>query len=272
MTLTVTFDSNVLHRITQLACNGKFQQGDDESGTVIVTALNEGRIKGFFSQTYQSLEGIMRRKRSDFLGRTALVSSSFSPNKTTITLSIGIKHDRPPLPEEHNKALKAVLSLGCRALRGPARFVDGLTVPDPDGEFYIIETNDQMIAHREKANEVAAAIEARGVGRAIALGIGNRYNASAGYTEENPRLWLAGLGNATTKRDIKEVAKAVAEWADGDTMASHIGYGIDYFCTEDFARNSKGQSIFNAVNREWLSQTYGVKFATMKSLALLLSQ
>jgi hypothetical protein len=154
-----------------------------------------------------------------------------------------------------------------RALRGPARWVDGLTVKDPDESFYVVETIQEMVAHRERVNEVAAAIEMRGVGRAIALRLGNQYNASAGVTADNPKLWLEGLGHTKTKAQRKVVAKAIAEWPDGDSIASHVGYGIDLYCFDDFGHDAGGPTIMSLENRAWLSSVYGVIFLTLSELA-----
>jgi hypothetical protein len=140
-------------------------------------------------------------------------------------------------------------------------------VQDPDESFYVVEPIDQLVAHRERANEVAAAIEQRGVGRAVALALGNQYNALTGATEGNPTLWLQGLAHASTNAQRKTVARAIAEWSDGDGIASHVGYGIDLYCSDDFGKNAGSSSIMNLENRAWLLQAYGVVFVTISELA-----
>ncbi|ACH84608.1 MULTISPECIES: hypothetical protein [Acidithiobacillus] len=253
MVITVTFDANALAKIS--------------SYPEIFSALKEGRIKGYFSQTYHSLEGIQRNERAEVLARTAVAVHSKSRTKDTVDLSIEIRHYRPPLDDKYQGAVKTALDMGLRALRGPARMVDGLTVRDTNQSFYVIEPIEHMIAHREKAGEVAAAIEKRGVGRAISLNIGNKYNELSGVTIDKPKLWLQGLAQANTDAQKKKVAKAIAEWSDGDSIASHIGYGIDLFCSEDFGKNTSGPSVMNPDNRGWLSETYGVVFITLSELA-----
>ena len=62
----------------------------------------------------------------------------------------------------------------------------------------------------------------------------------------------------------------MAEWADGDTIGAQIGYGIEYFCTEDAGRSAGGVSIMDAGNRAWLEQRFGVKFLSLKELVDLL--
>ena len=63
------------------------------------------------------------------------------------------------------------------------------------------------------------------------------------------------------------VKRAVAEWADGDSVAAHIGYGIDFFCTEDSGKSAGANSIFNVENRAWLNQHFDVKIITLSELA-----
>ena len=75
---------------------------------------------------------------------------------------------------------------------------------------------------------------------------------------------------AADVHEVNAVNRAVAEWADGDSIAAHIGYGLDCFCTGDEGNSSGAASVFDAANRAWLSATYGVKFVTMKQLASML--
>ncbi|WP_406867315.1 hypothetical protein [Paraburkholderia fungorum] len=265
MIRTVTFDANTLEKATRPErCVGDPHQADY---FVVHAALKDGRIKGYFSQTYCSLEGIERRERPEVLAKTAVGSHSTSSNKQAANITIEIRHHRPPLNDAYEKAVQAALGLGLRALRGPARWVDGLTRPDPDQSFYVIEPIEQVVAHREKANEVAAAIEQRGVGRAVALKIGNEYNKLAGVTSDKPKLWLQGLAHAQTSAERTTVERAIAEWSDGDGIASHVGYGFDLFCSHDFGKSAGGPSIMNLENRAWLSKTYAVVFVTLSELA-----
>ncbi|WP_448166824.1 hypothetical protein [Burkholderia ambifaria] len=253
MVTTVTFDANALTKINEYAA--------------VVSALGVGRIKGYFSQTYRSLEGIQKKDRANVLAKTNVVSRSTSPGKQTANIAIEVHNYRPPLDEKYEAAVEEALNLGLRALRGPARWIDGLTVKDLDQSFYVVETIQDMVAHRERVNEVAAAIEMGGVGRAIALRLGNQYNASNGVTADNPKLWLEGLGHAKAKAQRKVVAKAIAEWSDGDGIASHVGYGIDLYCPDDFGHNARGPTILSLENRAWLSSVFGVVLVTLSELA-----
>ena len=259
--LAVTFDTNTLEAVARPKSRAK--DPAHASYVAIHQAIKNGRIKGYFSQTYCTLEGIQSEDRPDVLGRTRVETSSTSPDRNTVNIRIEIRHHRKPLHRAHDAALQAVLQLGMRALRGPARMVDGLVIKDPDNAIYVNEPIEQVIEHRSIANEVAAAIESRGVGRAVALELGLKFSERAGATGE---LWLQGLARAKPD-EYRLVRKAIGEWSDGDAIASHVGYGIGFFCTNDLGRSAGGPSILDAVNRAWLEETYDVVFVTPIELA-----
>ena len=48
--------------------------------------------------------------------------------------------------------------------------------------------------------------------------------------------WFNALGAANDVHEKREVARAVAEWADADSIAAHYAYGNDFFCTLDAAK------------------------------------
>lgn len=260
-TLTVTFDANTLEAVARP--ERRARDPFHASYASIQRAIKDGFLKGYFSQTYCTLEGIQGKDRPDVLGKTRVGTSSTSPDRNTVNIRIEIRHHRNPLHKEHDAALQAVLQLGIRALRGPARMVDGLVIKDPDNAIYVNESIERVIAHRSKAEEVAAAIEGRGVGRAVALELGLKFNERAGVTGE---LWLQGLARAKPD-EYQLVRKAIGEWSDGDGIASHVGYGIDVFCTNDRGQSAGGPSILNDENRAWLTETYGVVFVTPSELA-----
>ena len=96
-----------------------------------------------------------------------------------------------------------------------------------------------------------ARIEAHGVGKAA-------FDAAGGWN-----------GMAAAPHNGKVLAKACAEWADGELVASHIAYKNDILCTNDQAR-AAGISIFDRENREWLASEFGVRFATLEELLTLM--
>ena len=262
---TVTFDSNAMERAVQPE---KYPKDPSRADFIkIHNALKTKQIKGYFSQTYLTLEGIETCDRVDVLGGTRLTSRSTSSAKNNITISLFVEQDRKPLNNKHERAMQAVLDIGMHALRGPARFGDAFSRKDLDGTFYKPdESIDQLIQCREIINKVDADICSRGVGRAIALSLGIKYNMRDGMGEE---WWLQGLKRARDDSERKQIVRAIFEWADAESIASHIGYGVDFFCTNDWGKSATGKSIFDTENRIWLARTYGVKFVTLSELAQL---
>jgi hypothetical protein len=79
--------------------------------------------------------------------------------------------------------------------------------------------------------------------------------------------WFSSLLRARDIHEQRQVQRAIAEWADADSIAAHIGYGIDLFCTDDQGKAAGAPSIFDSENRAWLESTFGVKFVTLSQLA-----
>jgi len=87
-----------------------------------------------------------------------------------------------------------------------------------------------------------------------------------------PTLWFQGLRRAKSNGERQKVAKAVAEWADGDSVAAHYGYGIKLFCSEDFGSGASKASVLDPDNRAWLTGTFGIQFVTMAQLADMVAE
>lgn len=56
------------------------------------------------------------------------------------------------------------------------------------------------------------------------------------------------------------------EWVDGDAIAAHYGFGIDYFCTNDQAKGAGTASVFHPDNLNRLSEQYGIKVVSPSQL------
>jgi hypothetical protein len=82
--------------------------------------------------------------------------------------------------------------------------------------------------------------------------------------------WFKSLGKAEDIHETRAVGRAVAEWADGDSVAAHYGYRNDFFCTLDAGKGEgkRGDpAVLDAANRAWLSADYGIQFITIAELA-----
>ena len=79
------------------------------------------------------------------------------------------------------------------------------------------------------------------------------------------------LGKPRSRIEAKKINRAVNEWCDGDSVASHFAYNNDLFCTEDFGKSASGATIFESKNRAWLTSQFGIRFVTMEQLVNVLS-
>ena len=130
--------------------------------------------------------------------------------------------------------------------------IGGYHLRDQDCELYEPDGGiSELIRCMDKVNELTTEIARHGVGQAIAVELGLRFSHRDGV--EKPELFLQGLGRAKDKSERKKVAEAIREWADGDSVAAHYGFGMKLFCSEDFRKNGAGHSVLDHDNRQWLS-------------------
>jgi hypothetical protein len=120
-----------------------------------------------------------------------------------------------------------------------------------------------MAARLERFAEIGREIETRGVGRARAAGVAARIGKRLGHAGP----WYEVLDRPKDAQEATEIEKSVAEWADGDSIAAHIAYGNDFFCTEDQGKTAGNASVLDLNNRTWLETCYGVQFVTLSELA-----
>jgi hypothetical protein len=262
--VTVTFDTNTLSDVVSPETS---QRADgQENGTRVREAIQSGHVRGFFCETLVTLEGIRNSDRVDVIGSTRIESEFSSLGKNMINITLAVKQDRKPLPAKFRERIQTAQELGIRALRGPAR-IGWVRVKEEDDELLKPYESVAKLAERlDKVNELATVIAARGLGHAVPVKLGLQFTARDGVTQ--PELWFQGLRRAK-ESERKQIQRAIAEWADGDSVASHYGHGIGLFCTEDFGRNAGGPSILDDNNRAWLSENYGIKFVTLAGLAAM---
>jgi len=261
----VTFDTNTLDKAARPDRHPKDRR--QAEFMKVHDALAAGTLRGYFSETLVTLEGIQKKDRMDVLGSTRLESQTQPTGENTITISLSVRQDRKPLDLVFSERIKAAQKLGMRALRGPAR-VGWVRVKDDDGSFFEADDSVLELSRRlDKANDVATAIGTRGLGYATAVRLGLQFSARDGVVGE---WWLRALLRAQDDAERKKLQRAIAEWADADSIASHVVYGIDLFCSEDKGKSTGGEpSVLDLTNRAWLASTYAVKFVTLTELAAM---
>jgi hypothetical protein len=140
-----------------------------------------------------------------------------------------------PLRDDTVARVRRALELGMRILSAP-RAGSTRTL---SGELYASDADESTRLQRYEL--IAAAIEARGLGYA--------------------RVSRVARG------DSRKFARAVAEWADGDSVAAHHSYANDLFCTQDRAARAGRDSVLHPAHRGWLRRVYGVEFVDIAELA-----
>ena len=291
MPLTVTFDTNALADVVSPETSQHPTNPADAAR--VRAAVQAGSIRGFFSETLVTIEGIETKDRRAVLSSSRLVSSSSSENKNSITLKLAFQQDRNPPELRFSGRIQTARSLGMRALMVPRLLGSGVSAKDDDGTFFEpIGDLEQFVA---RAVRLRSEIGARGIGHAVAMKLGldglSQRQVDGGEAQEGerpsveafpilgeppaaakpgegafddpaPGLWYEGLRHASRNK----VKEAVAEWADGDSLVAHYGYGIDLFCSRDWGKNA-GKNVLHPDNRQWLSEEYGIQFVTLAELA-----
>lgn len=193
-------------------------------------ALASRTLAGHFCETILTIEGVQTDRRREVIARA-------------------------------NRAL----DLGMRVLSAPR--IGTVRINDPDGDLYVKDPDREALSMRLKRYEaIATAIEARGLGFARVLKVaGLLANRASGAQSGEVEL-----GRESDRRSINKVARAIAEWADGDSVAAHYAYAGDLFCTEDRATKAGASSVMHPSHRAWLARAFGVKLVTLAELAAVI--
>jgi hypothetical protein len=284
MILRVTFDTNVL----DYACRPERHPKDPRRPQLskVHDALSSGAIQGFFSVTILTIEGIMEMDRASVYESTMITKvretpktvknadlpgeiRSFVGDSDLETHTITLRVDQPSrqqVPPEVRARVLAAHKMGMRVLKAVPR-IGAYRINDPDGTFYLDNGEGEALSlWIDKAQEVATAIEAKGLGMAQLKKLG------LGLAISDPQsTWFSALTKAKDIHEQRKIERAFAEWADADSIASHIAYGVDVFCSDDVGNSNATNSILDAENRAWLTQSYGIQFMTFNDLLIALS-
>src|SRR5882757_8760654 len=262
MPLTVTFDTNTLASVVSPETA---QRETGASGAAVRIAIKAGQIQGFFSETLVTLEGVEKKDRVNVLGKTRVVSGSSSSGQNQISLSVGFQHFRNDLNSRFSERVRLLVALGMRGLRAPARFGSFHAKNEICPLFTPTGGMPELLRCMDGVNRISTEMARRHVGQAVAVELGVQVSQRDRAPE--PELWLQGIGRARNKTEAEKVAKAINEWADGDSIASHYGFGIEMFCSDDYGKNAAGPSVLDRKHRKWLADEFGVQFVTLAELA-----
>ena len=219
--LRVAFDSNVW----QMAVTPSLANKTEFYANFVTVhdALRRKQIQGFISETVGTLEAIRK------LGRKAYFSSirpkvnvkvvNAAQGQAVLKIDIGTTHDQHPgLHRILEERLQLAIALGIRLMRAPR-----MAIPVPplmlDLSVFADEMDVTTVAARDNRwGDVMSTIEQRGVGSGLLRSLQEKAGGRVDDIEE------------------KAFARAVAEWADGDSVAAHVAYGNDVFARKIRAR------------------------------------
>jgi hypothetical protein len=262
--MRITFDTNTLDKVSRPERSPKDPLQPEY--LKISAALRAGTFRGHFSETIITLEGVQRDDRATVFESTRLRKTSHteieSENAATVTLHyIAEQPRRQPLAPGFAERISAAVGIGMRVLRAPRPGM--LHIKDPEGKYFVVETDVERDRRLAKFQAVLTKIEQRGVGIAIAKALAGKF-ASRDNAQEP---WFRSLVRAKDVHEENAAKRAIAEWADGDSIAAHIAYGIEALCTRDEGKTAGTSSILDPTNRAWLIATHGVTFVTLPELA-----
>lgn len=266
MPIQVTFDTNTLDRAVRPERFPKdIRQAEYQK---VHDALRTGAVEGFICETIVTCEGIQNKDRAETYGSTTLVSKqehkTSEAGEDIINISLTLEMPKlKPLHPEVILRLRAAFTLKIKVLGVPR--IGGAKIDDAKHELYFQETPNsaEQSARLDRQFEAIREIESRGVGFSQLKELAKKFSSRANVIEP----WFKSLERAIDVHERSAVNRAVAEWADGDTLGAHIGYGIEFFCTEDAGKSAGGTSILDANNRGWLKARFGVKIISLSDLA-----
>lgn len=256
MAKKVMFDSNVWQKVV---CPEDYTDDPQyEELCKVNEKIKSGEIEPYISETVFTLENVQKKQRKEKFGNMeSSIRTKFELKDGGIHMRIEMGpnsenavslDDNPKLKKYAEKAL----GLGFRIVRGPR--IGMFECKDLDDKLYQVPNFNE---YNEKLGEVGAKIEAHGAGK-NQLDMLVSSNAGASISE---RI------KAAPEDEAKKIAKAIAEWADGDSVAMCIALGCDYFCSRDQAKGAGTASVMSAANLVWLESDYGFKVVGLDVIA-----
>lgn len=257
--MKVQFDSNTWRKVVE---PDEFKTDANYDSMVIIhDAIVAGRIEAYLSETMFTTEAITRKKRQGYFAKMSPKVShkdTVTGNTVSSTYVLGPNEDDAIMFDSTIQILKdyfdKAVAMGFRIVRLPS--IGGLVNPEVAKVLFKVTDFNQFF---NLAVEVSEKIEGNNAGFYWLKSIGETYAPN----------WLDGIKKSPDS-ECNKIAKAAAEWADGDSVSICIGLGCDYFCTHDQAKGAGHKSIFSQNNLSWLSADYNFRTIDIPSLASLL--
>jgi hypothetical protein len=249
--MKIMFDSNVWQKVISPE---KYMEEPD-CFEIINNSIVDKRIKPYLSETIFTLESIIGKERREFFGDVELkitikesVCNGVVNGEITISSnpdnSVNF-NDNPILKSYFEKAIKLNFKIVGFPRLGKIKNIEL--------EGYVTREDDKTIDYM---CEIETQISNRSAGFYFIENLVKNCTGS-NISEKIKQL---------PKSDRSKVKKAVAEWADGDSVACCIALNCDYFCTRDLAKGAGGKSVLSEENLKWLSEKYGFKTISPEEL------
>lgn len=243
--VSVTFDSNVWESVVDDA-----KRSAAPCFLEIHDLILQKAIDPYFFEGIATLETIQKQDRKKHI-------AEFKP---TISIQIGDEEPRvsegtppPELSEYLKETIPKAIDMGFKFIRTPRIGGHGI---DPSAEYVAKDIKFSLSERLDRTFDVLRFIESLGAGKA-------KLDKDI---LKNPGIGLVEKTTNDTSLTDKQFAKNIAEWVDGDAIAAHYGYGIDYFCTNDKASGAGASSIFSSINLKSVCEKYGIKVISPNEL------
>lgn len=240
--LKITFDKNVYEFVVDPSKPGKLTTVQKVAYETIHSGIIDGQLIPFLSETALTYEAVSKNQRIKVLSHDRPFVVTRFENTFTFSSNPSI------YPGNHEKDLyfmTKAIDLGFKLLPGKrfGKLINPAVKPDcyyyPDEDYFAVS---------QRFADIVSRIES--------LGCGYAYFKEVINAPKYPHLYMRDLLNLYQGSE-KKLAAGVAEWSDGDSIALHISYGLDYFCTNDRAISAGSKSVFNKTNYQILHEEYG---------------
>jgi len=263
--IRVTFDSNVWQQI--VSPTDYLNDGDAANFEKINKAIKSNVLAGYISDVIFTIEAIKKDFRQIFINtyeptiETVIADRLSEDGMHIVNITIGPNTKVHPADNTYlSKYLDIARKLGIDLIE--CIRLGQITNPLIDQSFYAKKDNDDFNERMNRCSDCCEYIENLGCGISWLKNIGSRFVS-------DPLNWRTGLKFADPT-ESKNISRAMAEWADGDTVAAHYGYKNDYLCTLDWGKRSGERSIFYRKNRDLVAHKFGIKFVTPGDLCELI--
>jgi hypothetical protein len=226
------------------------KRGDSLSFCKIYDLILQKAIDPYFFEGIVTLETIQKQDRKKHIAEfKPAISMQIDDEKPRVT-----KGTPPPQLSEYLKiTLPKAIDMGFKFIRTPRVGGHGI---DPSEECAAKDIKFPLEERLQRTFEILRFIETLGAGKA-------KLDTDILKNHRNSLMERAAKDKSLTD---KRFAKNIAEWVDGDAIAAHYGYGIDYFCTNDKAGGAGSSSIFSEINLKKVSEKYGIKVVSPDEL------